>query len=317
MEFFGVDIAQDEFEVQGPKGIVTVKNDRRAIKDWVKTTTKGAVIALESTGGYGMALAEIAHQCARTVYVIAPRQIAAHRRSLGRRAKTDKMDARLIRDFIQSNHEKLHPFEPWAEPWKSLRDTVRLRTRLARDRARIALRMRSFVKSPKEVAAVTRGIQKYIRELDKNIQSQLAQVPESSAVSSPKGIGPLTAAASIAALKQVPFKDKDAFVAYMGLDLIVSDSGKHKSKRGISSWGDVTLRNLYYLAGKSAACRPEWQPYVQQLQARGMKPIQVHCALARKLARIVFALYHSGDQFEPERVHEAKPRAHPMLALQA
>lgn len=311
-------MAHEGFEALGPDTAVAVSNDRKAIREWVKTTPEDAVIALESTGGYGVALAEIAHRLGRKVYVLAPRQIVAHRRSLGRRAKNDRLDARLIRDFIQKNHELLQPFEPWAEPWKSLRSTVRLRTRLARDRARIALRMRAFATSPKEIAAVTRGIQKYVRQLDKKIEDQLKQVPETSAVRSPKGIGTLTAAASIAALKQIPFKDGNAFVAYMGLDLIVSDSGKHKGQRFLSSWGDETLRSLYYLAAKSAARRPEWQPYTQQLAARGMKPIQIHCALARRLARIVFALYHSGEHFQLERAFRSeKPHAPHTLALQA
>jgi transposase len=315
--FYGCDIAKKEFEVDGPDGRLSVNNEPASIRTWIKTTPKDAVIALESTGGYGLALAEIAHKSGRTVFVLAPRQIAAHRRSLGRRAQTDKMDATLIAEFIRANHDQLHPFQPWAEPWKGLRDTVRLRTRLARDRARIAMRMRAFGYSDRQTVKVTKGIKDLMQELDAKIKKQLNNVLESEAVSSPKGIGPLTAAASIAALKQIPFKDKDAFVAYIGLDLIVSDSGTQKGKRAISSWGDVTLRNLYYLAGKTAANTTEWQGYVAKLQRRGMKPIQIHCAIARRLARIVYSLFHTRELYDPLRIVPKPSDSPPMLALQA
>ncbi len=317
MGFYGCDMSKDNFEVHGPDGRLEVKNEPLCIRAWLRAIPKDAVIALESTGGYGIALAELAHKSGRTVYLLAPRQIAAHRRSLGRRAKTDKMDARLIAEFIESNHQHLHPYEPWEEPWKTLRDTVRLRTRLAHDRARIALRMRAFGCSMREIAGVTKGLKQMMLKLDANIQAQLRTVPEAKAVGSPKGVGPLTAAASIAALKHVPFKDADAFVAYMGADLIVSDSGKFKGRRIISSWGDVTLRCLFYLAGKSAAHSPEWKSYVQKLEARGMKPIQIHCAVARRIARIVYHLYHSGEMYDPDKIPQKAQDARPKLASQA
>ncbi len=316
MNFYGCDIAKDTFEVYGPAGRLEVRNEPMSIRTWLKSTPKDAVIALESTGGYGMALAHIAHRMGRTVFVLAPRQIAAHRRSLGRRAKNDRMDARLIADFIESNHHKLHAYEPWAEPWKSLRDTVRLRTRLAHDRARIATRMRAFGCSIREIAGTTRGIKHTMLRLDAKIQDLLKSVPEAKAVGSAKGVGPLTAAASIAALKQVPFKDSDAFVAFMGADLIVSDSGKQKGRRVISSWGDVTLRSLFYIAGKTAARSLEWKPYAKTLEARGMKPIQIHCAIGRRLARIVFSLYHSGQMYDPAKVAPKSKSAPPRLAEQ-
>ena len=295
-----------------------IKNDPLAIKGWLKTLPKDAVIALESTGGYGMALARIAHRSGRTVFMLAPRQVSAYRRALGRRAKNDHLDAGLIRDFVEVNHMHLHAYEPWAEPWRRLRDTVRLRTRLAKDRGRIALRMRAFGKPSREIASATRGLKQYILKLDRQIEEELKDIPEAKAVRSPRGIGPLTTAGTVATLKQIPLKTADAFVAFTGLDLIVSDSGKSKNKRAISSWGDETLRSLFYMAGKTAASLPEWSDYVATLAARGMKPIQIHCAVARRLARIAFALYRSGQTFDPEKIcPKKKPAAPSMLAKQA
>ena len=263
-----------------------------------------------------MLLAELAYKSGRTVYILAPRQVAAYRKALGRRAKNDKLDAKLISEFVPANIGQLHAFKPWDEPWKEIRTTVRLRTRLAKDRARIALRMRALGCSSRDIVKTTKSLKDKLRELDRTIAAHLKELPESKAVMSPKGIGPQTAIATIAVLKQVPFKDAKAFVAYLGLDLVVQDSATFKGKRRVSSWGDVTLRILYYLAGKSAAQRPEWSDYVDQLKARGMKPIQIHCAVARRLARIAYRLYHSGEEFDSQKACKPKPGAPPRLAKQ-
>jgi transposase len=316
---YACDISKDSNDVFNLGSWSKFQNKPAGIKTWLKTVPKDAVIALESTGGYGLALAELAYKAGHTVYVLAPRQVAAYRRSLGRRVKSDKLDAKLIAEFVESNHSRLHPFEPWEEPWKTLRNLVRLRTRLAKDRARIALRMKAFDCSDRDIVKTTKGIKDKMLELDKQIRKQLDSLPESKALMSTKGIGPLTAAAAIAVFKQVPFKDKDAFVAYTGLDLRFSDSGTKKGNRVISSQGDVTLRQLLYLAGKAASATADWQPYVQELEKRRYAPIQIHCAVARKLARILFGIYNSGQSFDETKAFKTKAQvsAPHMLASQA
>jgi transposase len=316
MTFYGVDIAKDEFVVQGPSGRETVKNAPLEIRKWIKTLPKDAAIALESTGGYGVPLMEIAFRSKRTVYVLSPRQVASYRKSLGRRAKTDALDATLIRRFALTNHSELHPYQPWDGPLKQLRDLVRLRNRLAFDRARIAMRLKAFRYSMREIAKTVRGLKERMAELDKRIAERVKEYEEAAYVSSVRGVGPLTTAACLAALEQVPFQSADAFVAYAGLDLVVNDSGTSKGKRRISSWGDVTLRGLLYLAGKSAASSKEWEGYVAPLKRRGYKPIQIHCAVARKIARIVFNLYRNKQMFDPDKAFPKKRNAQPKLAKQ-
>src|ERR1044072_4447399 len=131
-------MASEAFEAQGPEQLVTVINAPRATREWVKSLPEDAVIALESTGGYGIALAEIAYRRGLKVYVLAPRQISSHRRSLARRAKNDRLDALLISGSISANHDKLHPYAAWVHPWKAVGNAVRSRGLLANDRARIA-----------------------------------------------------------------------------------------------------------------------------------------------------------------------------------
>lgn len=318
MTFYGVDIAGKDFVAHGSSGSEKVTNAPLEIRKWLRTLPKDAVIALESTGGYGVALADLAFKSGRTVYVLPPRQVHAYRASLGRRAKTDELDALLIQRFIQANHESLHPYEPWSGPLKELRNLVRLRNRLAHDRARIAMRLKAFGYSLREIARTVRGIKDRMAELDRQIALRVKEYEEAPFVSSVRGVGPLTTGACLAVLGQIPFKSADAFVAFAGLDLVVNDSGTAKGKRRVSSWGDVTLRNLLYLAGKSAASSKEWETYVQPLKARGLKPIQVHCAVARKIARVVFNLYHRKEMFDPKKAFgKNKPNAPPMLAKQA
>ena len=58
-----------------------------------------------------------------------------------------------------------------------------------------------------------------------------------------EGIGPVTAAALTMAYKRGPFKDSDAFVAFIGMDVRVRDSGLKQGKRKLARVVFALLRN--------------------------------------------------------------------------
>jgi len=116
-----------------------------------------------------------------------------------------------------------------------------------------------------------------------------------------EGIGPITAAALTMAYKRGPFKDSDAFVAFIGMDVRVRDSGQKQGKRKLTKQGDPELRRLLYLAAMQAKRQPAWQGFYQRYIERGMAKVQALTILARKLARVAFALLHNQSEYDPQR----------------
>ena len=118
-----------------------------------------------------------------------------------------------------------------------------------------------------------------------------------------KGFGELTAAYMTAMLASGVFRTSDAFVAFIGLDLRVRESGKLKGKRKLSKRGDPEARHLLYMAALAASQQPG--PFAD-LRAhyldRGFTKTEVAVFIARKLARVAWAIYTKKQPYCADRV---------------
>ena len=108
------------------------------------------------------------------------------------------------------------------------------------------------------------------------------------------GVGPVVAAQLVAVFSTLCFVRASAFIACTGLDPRPDDSGNSGGRRRLSKHGPPLLRCLLYNAGMAAANSKIFKPVYTQLRARGLQTTEAIVILARKLARIAFALYGSG-----------------------
>jgi transposase len=67
---------------------------------------------MEPTNRYHLALAEAAHARGHQVYLIDPYCLSHYGAGLGRRAKTDPQDARLLARFLEREAGELRPWTP-------------------------------------------------------------------------------------------------------------------------------------------------------------------------------------------------------------
>ena len=141
--------------------------------------------------------------------------------------------------------------------------------------------------------------------VDLLIYTELARVPEMAALyrrlTSIVGIGKVVAAQLVAVFTALRFTHVEAFIAYTGLDPRPDDSGQHRGRRRLSKHGPALLRCLLYNAGMSASSSKLFRPLYTQLRARGLQSTEAIVILARKLARIAFAIYKSGQDFNPQK----------------
>ncbi|WP_042806009.1 IS110 family transposase, partial [Thioalkalivibrio sp. ALE19] len=95
------------------------------------------------------------------------------------------------------------------------------------------------------------------------------------------------------------FRSSDAFVAFLGMDVRVRDSGQKRGRRRLTKQGDPELRRLLYMAAMQAKSKPAWSDYYQRCLDRGLATTQALNALARKLARVAFALMKNQTDYRP------------------
>lgn len=300
----GVDVAKAELVLcQGwDEQLVTLVNERRAIRRYLKGLPGPVALAVEATNSFHLALVEEAHALGHTVYVVDGYRLSNYRKGVGGRAKTDASDARLLLRYLRREQAELRP---WSPPPAGYHQLIRLlRRRAGLIEVRVAL-SQSFQELP-ELKAAVRGVLRQLARLDLLIQQRLRQalVEQGWAAAAQRcqaieGIGPLTAAGLVTVFHRGAFRSSDAFIAFLGLDVRVRDSGQFTGRRKLTKQGDPELRRLLHNAAMAACRSATWRPFYQRYRDRGLSTTQSLVILARKLARVAFALLKNQSTYQP------------------
>jgi transposase len=284
-----------------------VPNECTAIQQWLRTLAPGSLVAMESTGRYHQLLASLAAATALPVFVLNARDVYFYAKGLGARGKTDRVDAGVIARYLAEHHDRLHPYctpsasqteleQLLGQRWTAVTKRTALRESLQACGASIA---RAASQLDAAFAALLHAVDGRITALI-NADAQLHRTR--SLLQSIVGVGPLSSALLTSLLARVPFASSDALVAYSGLDPRANDSGRSRGRRRLSKRGDPALRRQMFMAAMSACHTSTFAPTYQALRARGLKTTEALVILARKLLRIAFAVWRSGQPFEPLRV---------------
>lgn len=299
----GVDVSKATLAVaQDEHAVVEIANDARSVRDWLKALPGLARIAVEATGVFHVELVEQAHRAGHVVYVIDGYRLNRYRESIGGRAKTDASDARLLKRYLEREATELRP---WSPPPKGYRDLQRLllrRARLIQSRTQIDQSLRGLT----ELGPSRRALIRHIDQIDRLILKRIRGVlrsqqwsPDARRLQAMEGIGELTAAGLIMAFHRGAFRSSDAFIAFLGLDVQVRESGTMRGRRKLTKKGPAELRRLLYMAAMAAKRSATWSAFYQRHRDRGLSTIQALVALARKLARVAFALLKNGTEYQP------------------
>ena len=292
----GVDISKVTLDLclDPNRPVQTVPNQRRAIAQWLSSLPAGPVcLAVEATNTFHLELVTQAHRRGHTVYLVDGYRLSRYRDSIGARAKTDSTDARLLRRYLARERDELRPWSPPPAGYVTLQRLLHRRAVLVR--ARVALQQ-SLAELP-ELSRSTRALFRQLERFDTLIQKRLREAIDQlnwtcdhQRCQAIEGIGPLTATALTMAFHRGHFRDSDAFIAFLGLDVRVRDSGQLRGRRKLTKKGDPELRRLLYLAAMQAARSSTWKAFYQRYLDRGLAKTQALVILARKLAGVAFAL---------------------------
>jgi transposase len=172
-------------------------------------------------------------------------------------------------------------------------------------------RLRSVV-AP--LLAVMRPLNQQLAYSDATIEHLAVQDPRVPRLRSVPSIGPVTAAAFLAAIDDVGrFHDAPQLEAYLGLVPREYSSGDTQRRGPITKAGHSRTRWLLIQAAVSILRRDPPQAealrtWALRIAARRGKQVAV-VALARRLAGILYALLRDGSVFEPQPVRPPRPTA--------
>ena len=301
----GADVSKAEIVlcVRGRSGVQTLANERPVIKRWLKSLAGPIQIGVEATNTFHLALVEEAHALGYVIYVIDGYRLNRYREGVGGRAKTDRCDAELLLRYLEREGQDLRAWIPPPPGYTSLQRLLHRRATVVQ--ARISL-MQSFADVP-ELKSALRGLLQRFQQLDKMLQKRIAHVALETGIGADlrrcqaiEGIGPLTAAALANIFRRGAFSSSDAFIAFLGMDVRVRESGTYKGRRRLTKQGDSEIRRLLFNAAMAARRSPRWRLVYERYLQRGLKRTQALVILGRKLARIAFALMKNQSDYRPE-----------------
>lgn len=301
----GVDVAKNELVIyQAERDLLeTISNDKAAIKNWLKALPARVDIAIESTNIYHLEFADLAYEAGCTVYMVGGYELSHYRKGVKVRAKTDALDAKLLARYLKNEYEELHPWTPPSPLYRRLLSLFRRRAALVQ--ARIGL-VQSWKNEPLLKSAFAEQIASMQRLeilVEKLINEQLKEAGLLASLKrcmKVEGIGFLTGARLIVAFQRGDFRNADAFIAFLGMDLRVSQSGQKDGRRSLTKRGDPEARRLLHNAAMSASRTAAWKGFYEEQRARGFSTTQALVMLARKLARVVFALLKGQSEYQPK-----------------
>ena len=210
--FAGVDVAQCTLDIalEGDAQVRRIDNRLGPVRRWLQSLPEQCAIGVESTGNLHQLLVRAAIAAGRTVYVLNARDLSHYARSLGRRAKTDRLDAQLILRYLQREHEHLHSYQLPSARQAELDELIGRRHQVVRARGALQQSFAASSHRPRALGRTLRALEALIAELDARMQNLIAE--EATLHTAARhlrtvvGFGPLLSASMAHAITRRPFK---------------------------------------------------------------------------------------------------------------
>jgi transposase len=296
-QYVGIDVSKDRLDVhvrpsgeafvvaRDDKGLATLLARLQAIRP--------RLIAVEATGGYETVVAAAVGGAGLPLAVVNPAQVRHYAQALGKRAKTDPIDAEMIARFAEATRP-----EPRALPDEATQMLAELVARRRQIITMMVAERQRATRLPKRLRKscerVVRMLEKELAALDLDIDTTVRGSPawraKEDLLASVPGIGSITARALIAELPELGRLDRRCIASLVGVAPFTRQSGQWQGKAFIGG-GRRTVRAALFIATMTAARHnPVIRAFRQRLLAAGKPKMVAMIACMRKLLTILNAL---------------------------
>lgn len=299
----GVDVGRDFFDVGlAPSGrVFRTVNAPKGVAVVVERLRREGVgrVVLESIGGYAARLVRALAEAGFEVGVIDPKRIRALRIAEGKKAKTDRLDAKLIARFALIMQDAARPV-PSAKAFE-IRALSTRRRQLVEMIAMEKTRLKQTL--DQAVADSCRAMIALLSEERARVETQMQQAliaeqdgqERSALLQSIPGVGPAVSMTLLADMPELGSLDRKAAASLAGLAPHPNQSGTRNGQAHISG-GRPCVRAALYMAAVSATRTDKGfkREYLAMRQAG--KPAKVALvAIARKIVVAANGMLKSGQ----------------------
>jgi len=277
-------------------------NEPSAIKRLTKRLAQtGCERVLLEGGSYQTVLVAALRAAELPVVIVNPRRVREFAKSIGRLAKTDRLDARVLALYGERVEPPLRELPD--EQSQALRALWLRRQQLIE---MLVMEQNRLEHAPKALLHSLRAHIDYLRKEIKHTEDDLDRMVRNSplwdryeVLSSVPGVGPILSVALLADLPELGRLNRREIAALAGVAPFNQDSGSSQGLRAIEG-GRGRLRRVLYVATLAAVrCNPVLKPFYQRLRAAGKLPKVALVATMRRLLLILNAMLKNHTTWRP------------------
>lgn len=297
--FVGIDISKARLDVAilPMERSWSVPNSDDGIRELIAKLAEigpPTTVLMEATGGLEKRVLAALAAVGLPVLAVNPRNVRDFARALGRIAKTDRIDARVLALFAQRVRPTCRPLPD--EQTRMLQDLISRRRQmidmLSAEQSRLSVV--DTTKIRREINSHINWLKKRIHiidyDLDQAIKDSPAWQAKSDLLQSVPGVGRVTALTLLSLLPELGSLSHKKIAALVGVAPFNCDSGTLRGKRRV--WGGrAPIRAVLYMATLTAIrFNPSIKTFYLRLRAAGKLAKVALVAAMRKLLTILNAM---------------------------
>jgi len=305
--YVGIDVSQARLDVHVLPGgeAFAVARDGKGLEELIERLRAFSpqLIAVEATGGFETIVAAAVAGAGLPLVVVNPAQIRHFAQALGKRAKTDPIDAAVIAHFVEAVKPQLRALPDEAQ--RLLAELVGRRRQIIE--MMVAERQRekraANIRVRKSILRHIRVLEKELPEIDEDIGtlvrgSTVWREKEDLLVSFP-GIGNTLPRTLLAELPELGALTRRQIASLVGVAPFTRQSGHWKGKSMIGG-GRAAARTALYLAALVASRHnPILKTFYARLLAAGKPKMVALIAVARKILTTLNAMLRDKRKWQP------------------
>jgi len=297
----GIDIGKAWLDVDALGKLFRLQNNRAGFAELLRRSRppRGDCCYVCESGSYGRALIKYLHDQEAEVCVVSPLRVRQFGYATGAKAKTDRLDASLIKRFAATlKPPRSLPVERWVE---RLRAIMRRRQQIV-DIARNQKNQKEYLQGKRFRNQAEQIIELLAEQADSLFEEALRVINQRSALRrkmlvllSTVGVGEICGVQLLAEMPELGRLNRREVAALAGLAPYNNDSGARSGKRSIHGGRGYARRALFMAAFHASRINPILAAFYDRLVRKG-KPRRVcRIAVMRKLLVYLNARIRESD----------------------
>jgi transposase len=281
--YIGCDVGKYnlDFYIEEENKYIKIKNNEKDIKDFIKTlNNKDYIVAIDLTGGYEVLCRDLFYNKGFKVVLCEGYKINKFRQCL-KKAKTDKLDAKLLIDYVKTfKNNRFYNKEN--ETLKKLYGRLQvLKDYRQQEKNRSKAPDNNLIKD--NVLKMLDFLDLQIKELENSIEKQITETQKEKydLLLKQKGIGKATAISIIATLPELGKESNKTIAALCGLAPMTKESGRCKFRSKTLTARDLKSK-IFICVLSQLRYNKEFIEKLESFLKRGKSKMLCIIALCRK-----------------------------------